>query len=90
MPRVAVWTDKAGRRIVKGVRAEEEYRLIDILSGCIVKSYMSVTGMKRRLNTEDVYVSWMTGGVLRNEDDFMTLRWHCRRSVLYVIGNKYE
>lgn len=47
--RVSVWTDKAGRRIVKGARAEERYLLIGILSGCIVNSYMSVTGIIRRL-----------------------------------------
>ena len=51
MPRVAVRTDKAGRSIVKGVHAEEEYLLIDILSGCIVKSYMSVTVMMKREDT---------------------------------------
>lgn len=43
--RVAVRTDKAGRGIVKGARAEEEYFLMDILSGCMVKSRMSVTGI---------------------------------------------
>lgn len=43
MSRLAVRTDKAGGQAVKGAHAEEEYLLIDILSGCIVKSYMSVT-----------------------------------------------
>lgn len=42
---VAVLTDKAGGGIVKGARAEEEYSLMDILSGCIVNSYMSVTNL---------------------------------------------
>lgn len=41
--RVSIQTDKAVRGIVKGIHAEEKYRLIDILSGHIVKSYMSVT-----------------------------------------------
>ena len=40
---VAVWTDKDGGRIVKGTRAEEEHLLIGVLSGCAVKSCMSVT-----------------------------------------------
>ena len=52
MSRVAVWTDKAGRRIVKGARAEEGYFLINILSGCIVKSYASVTGKMTMEGTE--------------------------------------
>lgn len=43
MSRVAVRTDKAGGQAVKGARAEEKYLLMGILSGCIVKSYMSVT-----------------------------------------------
>lgn len=41
--RVTVWTDKAGRWTAKGAHAEERYSLMDILSGCIVNSYMSVT-----------------------------------------------
>lgn len=44
MSRVADRTDKAGGMAVKGAHAEEEYLLMDILSGCIVNSYMSVTG----------------------------------------------
>ncbi len=41
--RLTVWTDKAGGWTAKGAHAEERYSLMDILSGCIVKSYMSVT-----------------------------------------------
>lgn len=66
MLRVTVWTDKAGRQIVKGVHAEEEYLLIDILSGCIVKSYMSVTVTMRREDTVMEYPNEASGGVLRN------------------------
>ena len=43
MPRVTVPTDKAGRRTGKGVHAEENDPLMDYLSGCAVKSCMSVT-----------------------------------------------
>ena len=72
---------------MKGIRAEEEYYLIGILSGCIVKSYMSVTGKMGWLHG---YVNQTLGGVLRNEEDILTLRWHCRRSVLYVEFRKKE
>ena len=40
---VTVLTGKAGRWIGKGAHAEERYRLIGILSGCIANNYMSVT-----------------------------------------------
>lgn len=43
--RVTVQTDKAEGRTAKGARAEERYFLIGILSGCAVKSCMSVTRM---------------------------------------------
>lgn len=43
---------------MKGARAEEKYLLLDVLSGCVVKSCMSVTFF---------YVEF--GGVLRNEED---------------------
>lgn len=43
MSRVTVPTDKAERRTGKGTRAEENDLLIDHLSGCAVKSCMSVT-----------------------------------------------
>ena len=48
MSRVTIWTDKAGGRIGKGAHAEERYHLFGILSGCIVNSYASVTGIDVR------------------------------------------
>lgn len=56
--------------MVKGAHAEEKYLLIDILSGCVVKSYMSVTRVMAGWNTEDMYGSQTLGGVLRNEEGF--------------------
>lgn len=35
---------KVRRRAAKGVRAEEEHFLMNVSSGCAVKSCMSVTG----------------------------------------------
>lgn len=68
MSRLAVRTDKAGGQIVKGAHAEEEYHLMDILSGCIVNSYRSVTergnGRIQRLVGNQI-----SGGVLRNEEE---------------------
>lgn len=43
MSRVTVWTDRAGGRTGKGAHAEENDHLMDHLSGCAVKSCMSVT-----------------------------------------------
>ena len=67
MSRVADRTDKAGRMAVKGARAEEEYLLIDILSGCIVNSYMSVTG--RGWPTQECMLCWNQVECYGNEED---------------------
>lgn len=45
---------------MKGAHAEEEYYLKSILSGSIVKSYMSVTKIKQSYRLQ--------GGVLQSED----------------------
>lgn len=39
---------------MKGAHAEEEYLLMDILSGCIVKSCMSVTVIKNGWSTMEL------------------------------------
>lgn len=41
---------------MKGIRAEERYLLIDILSGCAVKSCMSVTGM---MSSQETGFDWV-------------------------------
>lgn len=63
MSRLAGRTDKAGGMAVKGAHAEEEYLLMDILSGCIVNSYMSVT--ERRWLVQSMRNVPESGGVLR-------------------------
>ena len=71
---------------MKGARAEEEYLLMGILSGYIVKSYMSVTVMIGGWSADEYWYSgWLIGGVLRKEEDFMTLRWHLLTKRFYCL-----
>lgn len=67
----------------KGVHAEEEYLLADILSGCIVNSYMSVTD-KRNGSIYSVRIRWSATGMKKMDDASLA---RCRRSVFFMSMN---
>lgn len=70
---------------MKGIHAEERYLLIDILSGCIVKSYMSVTIIAG--------VFWIYVGnwyevecyIMKNSSK---LRWHLLTERFVILSEK--